>query len=294
MDITLLGTGSPVPMQNRASSGYLIEIGDEILVFDHGAGAHQNFLRTGYKATDLNTIFFSHLHTDHCLDYARLVHSRWDQGAGLIPELQVYAPAYMQRMTDLLFAENGVFHPDLNGRLNSDGSMKVYLNRGGVLPRRRPSPVITPIHDRQEIESDRWKMSIREVFHQPGYIEPYALRLETESGVLVYSGDTGPCDGIVEISQDADVLIHICYFISGTFTDPSRPLASSGHLEAARTAAAANVKTLVATHFTPQMDAPGVKERCLAEMAEIFKGRIIWGEDMMKISMSPGDIPHAG
>ena len=37
MDITLLGTGSPVPMQNRASSGYLIEIGDEILVFDHGA-----------------------------------------------------------------------------------------------------------------------------------------------------------------------------------------------------------------------------------------------------------------
>ena len=125
MKITLLGTGSPVPMANRASSGYLIEIGDEILVFDHGAGAHANFLRTGYKATDLNTIFFSHLHTDHCLDYARLVHSRWDQGAGQIPDLQVYAPAYMQRMTDLLFAENGVFHPDLDGRINSPGSQRV-------------------------------------------------------------------------------------------------------------------------------------------------------------------------
>ena len=58
MKITLLGTGSPVRMANRASSGYLLEIGDEILVFDHGAGAHANFLRTGYKATDLNTIFF--------------------------------------------------------------------------------------------------------------------------------------------------------------------------------------------------------------------------------------------
>ena len=49
MNITLLGTGSPVPMQNRASSGYLVELDDEILVFDHGAGAHHNFLRTGYR-----------------------------------------------------------------------------------------------------------------------------------------------------------------------------------------------------------------------------------------------------
>ena len=46
MIITLLGTGSPVPMQNRASSGYLVELDNEILVFDHGAGAHHNFLRT--------------------------------------------------------------------------------------------------------------------------------------------------------------------------------------------------------------------------------------------------------
>ena len=41
MKVTLLGTGSPVPMLNRASSGYLVEFGDEMLVFDHGAGAQQ-------------------------------------------------------------------------------------------------------------------------------------------------------------------------------------------------------------------------------------------------------------
>ena len=90
----------------------------------------------------------------------------------------------MQRMTDLLFGENGVFHPDLNGRLNSEGSKQVYLNRGGALPRTRPSPVITPITDRQVIESDSWKVTVREVWHQPGYIEPYAFRLEADSGTL--------------------------------------------------------------------------------------------------------------
>ena len=293
MNITLLGTGSPVPMLNRASSGYLIEIGNEILVFDHGAGAHQNFLRAGFKATELNTIFFTHLHTDHCLDYPRLVHSRWDQGAGLIPELKVYAPKYMQRMTDLLFGENGVYHSDLDGRLNSPGSQHVYQNRGGVLPRKRPAPDVTPLFDKQVIETDNWKITVREVYHQPGYIEPYALRLETDEGVLVYSGDTGPCESISELAKDADVLIHMCYFVSGTFATGPR-LASSGHMECARLAAEQNVKTLVTTHFTPQMDAPGVKEKCLAEMATVYSGRIIWGEDLMKLPLVPAETPHAG
>ena len=294
MKVTLLGTGSPVPMLNRASSGYLVEFADEMLVFDHGAGAHENFLRAGKRAVDLNTVFFTHLHTDHCLDYPRLVHSRWDQGAGQIPDLQVYAPEYMQRMSDLLFGEMGVYHNDLDGRMNSEGSQRVYLNRGGTLPRKRPEPQVTALYDGQVIEGNNWTVKVRKVFHQPGHIEPYALRLETDEGVLVYSGDTGPCDAIEELSQGADMLIHMCYFISGSFLKPDQELTSSGHLEAANTAAKAGVNTLVATHFTPQMDAYGVKERCLAEMREVFDGRIIWGEDLMEIPLEAREIPHAG
>ncbi|MGI9365758.1 MAG: MBL fold metallo-hydrolase [Rhizobiaceae bacterium] len=294
MKVTLLGTGSPVPMLNRASSGYLIEIGDEMLVFDHGAGAHENFLRAGKRAVDLNTIFFSHLHTDHCLDYARLVHSRWDQGAGQVPDLKVYAPSYMQRMTDLLFGELGVFHNDLDGRMNSKPSQRVYLNRGGTLPRKRPQPQVTGLYDGQVIESDHWKVTVREVIHQPGQIEPYAFRLETAEGVLVYSGDTGPCEAIEELAQGADLLIHMCYFISGSFMKPDQQLTSSGHLEAANTAAKAGVKSLITTHFTPQMDALGVKEKCLAEMREIYDGRIIWGEDLLEIPLHAQELPHAG
>ena len=112
--------------------------------------------------------------------------------------------------------------------------------------------------------------------------------------MLVYSGDTGPCEGIDEISKDADLLIHMCYFVSGTFNQDDKTLTSSGHLEAARIAANANVKTLVTTHFTPQMDAQGVREKCLGEMAQIYDGRIIWGEDLMQIPLKAGEVPHAG
>ncbi|MAI58637.1 MAG: MBL fold metallo-hydrolase [Rhodobacteraceae bacterium] len=294
MKLTLLGTGSPAPMVSRASPGYVVEIGDEVLVFDHGQGSHDNFLKAGFKAVDVHTAFFSHLHFDHCADYPRLVHTRWDQGAGQVPDLKVYAPEYMHRMSELLFQENGVFHPDLDGRMNSSGSRVVYRNRGGNLPRLRPSPDVTSLFDGQVIESDNWKVTVREVYHQPGYIEPYAFRIECDEGVLVYSGDTGPCKGIEEISEGADLLIHMCYFFSGTFIQDDKLLTSSGHLEAARTAAKAGVKTLVTTHFTPQMDAQGTKERCLGEMSQIFNGRIIWGEDLMAIPLEAGSIPNAG
>ena len=42
------------------------------------------------------------------------------------------------------------------------------------------------------------------------------------------------------------------------------------------------------------MDAQGVRERCVAEMSQVYGGRIIWGEDLMEIPLRPDDIPHMG
>ncbi len=293
MKITLLGTGSPDPSLARASSGYLVEVAGELVLFDHGAGAHENFLRTGNDATWVNTLFLSHLHSDHILDYARFVHSRWDQGAGRIPEPTVYGPAYTARMSELLFGRDGVLHPDLDGRINAPGSQKVFLDRGGTLPRRRPEPRVVPLHDGMIVETDHWKVTAREVLHQPGFIDAFGFRLETDAGTLAYSGDTGPCDGIRDLAQDADILIHMCYFVSGSFTPARGPLTASGHMECARLAADAGVRTLVTTHLPPSLDAPGVKGRCLGEMAEVYDGRIVWGEDLMTLTLPSAEIGKA-
>ena len=47
MKITLLGTGTPAPSLKRQSSGYLIEVGDDLIVMDHGPGAHHRLSRAG-------------------------------------------------------------------------------------------------------------------------------------------------------------------------------------------------------------------------------------------------------
>ena len=95
--------------------------------------------------TRITDLFLTHLHYDHCVDYGYLVLTRWDQGAGKIPDLAVYGPAQPRRMTDLLFGEGGVFGPDLEARTQHPGSEFIYEMRGGILPRRRPEPSVTEV-----------------------------------------------------------------------------------------------------------------------------------------------------
>ena len=74
--ITLLGTGTPTPSLERQSSGYLIDVGSDVIVWDHGPGAHHRLMESGRHAIDVTHVVFTHLHYDHCMDYGRLGSSR--------------------------------------------------------------------------------------------------------------------------------------------------------------------------------------------------------------------------
>ena len=100
MKITLLGTGTPAPSLTRQSSGYMVEVGEDVIVMDHGPGAQHGLLKAGRYPTDVTHLFISHMHYDHILDYPRLLLQRWDMGAGKIPELNVYGPHPLIRITD--------------------------------------------------------------------------------------------------------------------------------------------------------------------------------------------------
>ena len=80
MKLTILGSGSPEPYVRRASSGYLIEVGKDCILLDCGGGVFDNLLRSGRLPSQISHIVFSHLHSDHMMDYARLVHAAWDEG----------------------------------------------------------------------------------------------------------------------------------------------------------------------------------------------------------------------
>lgn len=290
LTITLLGTGTPAPSLERASSGYLIEVGDDVIVMDHGPDAHRRLLESGRRAVDVTHLFLTHLHYDHFMDYGRLVLQRWDQGAAKIPELEVYGPPPIARITEQLFGEDGVYGPDIRARIRHQSSIDTFAARGGKPPRPRPAPRVKEIHKGDAVAGKGWKITAGHAVHVQPYLECLAFRLDCADGSLCYTGDSGASDSIVELARDCDVLIHMNHYFSGTEPSAAFRAACGNHRDNAVIAKRARVKTLVLTHLTAQIDQPGVREQIVHEIQQVFDGRVIWGEDLMQISVAAGKI----
>ena len=290
LTVTLLGTGTPAPSLARQGSGYLVEVGSDLIVMDHGPGAHQRLLEAGHRAVAVTHAFFTHLHYDHCMDYARLVLQRWDQGADRIPDLQVYGPQPIARMTHQLFGDDGVYGPDIRARIEHQSSIDVFKARGGTPPRRRPAPRVNEVHPGDIIDGNGWKVTVGRAAHVQPYLECLALRLDCKEGSLCYTGDSGLSDAIVELARGCDLLIHMNHHFSGTEPTAAYRAACGNHVDNATVAKRAGVKTLVLTHLLAQIDQPAVREQIVHEIRQQFEGRVIWGEDRMRLTLADGAV----
>ena len=284
--ITLLGTGTPAPSLERQSSGYLIEVGSDLIVWDHGPGAHHRLIESGHRTIDVTHAFFTHLHYDHCMDYGRLVLQRWDQGADRIPDLQVFGPPPIARMTEQLFGPDGVYGPDIRARVEHRSSLDVFEARGGKAPRKRPAPRVSEIHAGSVINGSDWKITVGHAQHVQPYLECLAFRMDTKEGSICYTGDSGPSDTIVELAKGCDLLIHMNHYFSGTEPTPAYRAACGNHRDNAIIAKRAGVKTLVLTHLLAQIDLPGIREQIVHEIQQVFEGKVVWGEDLMRLGIN--------
>jgi ribonuclease BN (tRNA processing enzyme) len=246
MRLTVLGCSGSGPGPTSPASGYLVRAGDVQLTLDLGNGTF-GALQRHLDPWALSAVAFSHLHPDHCSDFASLaVHRRYhprpayDPAARPLPVLApgdaptrfaaAYATCEAERaetdMTDIF-----TFHPWSDG-----GSVEL--------------PGVT--------------VGVRAVDHP---CEAYAVRVEHGGRSLAYSGDTGPCAGLVEAARGADVLL-----CEATWSDsPDRP--QGVHLsgrQAGQTASDADVGRLLLTHVPPWADGAELLE----EARKVYAGPV--------------------
>lgn len=283
MRLWLLGTGTPTPSLRRMCSSYLVQVGDARMLFDHGFGAHHRLLELGIPATDITHAFLSHHHYDHIGDYPRLLLTRWDQGAGRVPDLQVFGPPGIAAITQRIIGDDGVFGPDVVSRTRNQASLDVYRARGGEGERAPPRPVVRELGHDEVVHGPGWSVRTVEVHHFAPHLTSYGYRLDADGHSFVYSGDTGPCRALQTLAQDCDVLVHMCHYLTGTAFSKTFAAYTMGHLELAELAQAARVKSLVLSHLTMQIDQPGVRERVIREVGEIYRGNLYLGEDLMEV-----------
>lgn len=288
MKITLLGTGTPIPSLRRSSSSYLIEAGTDVILIDHGPGAFQRLMEAGKRAQDVTHVFLSHLHFDHCGDLARLVHHQWDAVGGLAPRFRIFGPPGTQEMMDRLFGPQGAYHRDLTARTSHPTSLRIFRSRGGGERRPWPETGVEEIASGAVVRGDGWTLEAFEVIHHQPFLDSLGYRVSAGGKVFAYTSDVklngrqGPIKTLYALARDADILVH---YLNGFDFEAPEPGVMTRQQVAAVLARDAGVKTLVTTHHGPQIDRDGTRERVIADIAEIFKGRLIWGQDLMRFEL---------
>ncbi len=277
MKLTILGSGSPEAYLRRASSGYLLEAGRDLILFDCGGGVFDNLLRAGRKPSEITHIVFSHLHSDHMMDYARLIHAAWDEGGAPV---KVFGPAPIAAITEGYFGPQGVLSHDLRARTGLLPSQEVWKARGGTLPRPWPAPEVAEIAPGFSLDGDGWRLTSCEVPHAQPALTCMGVAVESDGRKFVYSGDAGLCAPLTALTAGADLLLHWCYRLDG---EPAHPLMlplTPTPSEIGAMARAAGVRRLLLSHFRVHMDAPGKHEAALAALHAAFGPEAAIAEDL--------------
>ena len=157
--IHVLGAGTPTPTPTRFGSSYVVEVCNEQIMVDCGPAATHKLVKAGLWPTDIDYLFFTHHHFDHDVDYPCFLLTRWDQSIGRENRLQVFGPSPTESITEGLIGYDGVFAHDWKARVNHPSSQQVFVNRGGVLPRKPPEVLARDVRPGRIYSGSDWEMT---------------------------------------------------------------------------------------------------------------------------------------
>jgi ribonuclease Z len=271
-EIIFLGTSSAAPSVHRGLPAAAVLAGEHRFLVDCGEGTQRQILRSGIGYKRLNHIFLTHAHLDHILGVGGLVSTftRWESS---FEELHFYGgQSTLERVHTLIF--------DVALR-DQTPPIPIYLHEvqaGTIFEAKHFTVSAFPVQHRGTgcfgyifQERTRYPFLVEKAVElgvpagpERGTLvkgEPITLadgRVITPDMVLgepvagtkiVFTGDIGRTDTLVDIVRDADVLV-----CEATFLDREREAARQfGHItahQAALLAQVGKVQNLLLTHLS--------------------------------------------
>jgi len=106
MRVTLLGTGTPFPSAERFGSAILVEAAGKRLLFDCGRGVVIRLTQSEVNPKDIDSLFLTHLHSDHVVGIPNLWLSGWFLGRS--KPLPIWGPPGTRSMAEHLVQAFGL------------------------------------------------------------------------------------------------------------------------------------------------------------------------------------------
>ena len=279
---TIIGSGSPIYNENRASASVLISNGETNILVDMGNGTQANLHKLGFNVRDLSSLIFTHHHLDHNEEFLPIF-------IGCLMgnnDFTIVGPANTHK-----FAEEGLdlYKEDIAYRLGK-------TNR--TIDDRKKAFTVTDIKGGDSFSVGDIKVTTVEVPHT---IYTIAYRFDYNGQSIVVTGDLTYSEELPILAKNADyMIIDSGGMVMTTEQDNKRKnkkskmkgnnakKAKSGHVRAhldlddsGKMAALSNVTNLVYTHFLPgEID----QAASLKTINKHYQGNVIFGEDLMVIN----------
>ncbi len=252
MEVIILGSGTCVPSLRRAGPAACLRVSGVTLLIDSASGTLRQLLKAGIRYDQIDYILYTHRHPDHVGELVPFIFAT------------KYGPGFTRNSPVTIFAAEGFckFYEDLKMAFGEwitikDDSILFEEVPANMACAMQLPPLI--------IRSAPTK-------HTPHSL---AFRIESEEGdSVVFSGDTDFSEELIDLAEEADLLVCECAAPEG--------LKVEGHLtpsEAGRIAALAKAKRLLLTHFYPECDRHDILTPCRKE----YGGPIILAEDLMRL-----------
>lgn len=267
LDVVFLGTAASVPSAGRGLSSMLIRRGGDRLLIDCGEGTQRQLMRSTGLA-DLDVILITHLHADHVLGLPGLVKTFGlrDREKPLViagpHSLEQFWAAMRRTVIGTLPYDVEIVpvHHEVAWRgegyevravptehgVPSVGYALVEEDRPGRFDVARARELgVSNVADYGVLQRGGSVVSDTGETVAPEHV----LGEHRLGRRIVYTGDTAACSSIRDAARNATLLVHEATFLQED-ADRARATRHSTALDAALTAAAADVHLLALTHVS--------------------------------------------
>jgi len=270
VSIVPLGISAGSPTRDRHLASLAVAMDGRIVLFDCGEGTQYQLMRAPFRWTRIEAIFITHLHGDHLYGLPGLLGTL--SLHGYHSAIEVYGPTGLREYLRGIF-ETTQRHRSYPLEVHdvSEGTVRKadgYSVEARLLDHGIPTFGYVLMEDPLPGTFDVEKAHRFNIPEGPLYGQLKSGRdVRLADGSLITSSelvgpprpgrrisyclDSRPCQGSVELSRGASVLVHEATYGS-EHAGEARERAHSTAAEAAQVAARAGAKRLLLTHFSPR------------------------------------------
>ena len=294
--LLLLGTqGGPGINLARGEAGNAVIVDGQPYVVDCGYGTLRALVQAGIRPAEIASIWLTHLHNDHTTDVAAILSHQMTGGRP--PSTTVFGP---YGTADLVKGAIAFFKGDVEIRIVDEGRS---VRPETLFTGRDLQASATPI---EVFRDDKVVVKAVENAHYPERAKarmPYrslAYRFDTATRSIVFSGDTAPSAGLVELARNADLFVCETMDVAqhARLAEQARQAIAAGnensvarHVaethstteEVGKMAAEAKVKTVVLSHLLPGGNNDLPETAYIDAVRRYFDGQVIVGRDGLRL-----------